>query len=462
MSTDRGPTTPATTEPPVGTPPAEDPLAADRRTLAIGAASMVGLILVGVVSAQLFNRGGCPDLAAPVPASGEVTDDVAGAVVALGADENGLVAGLGDVLGAPPVAAATVGDATGLLVGTDGIVATGATTTALDGDLAPTVELTGTDTVVGSGELFHLVLPNEITGQVDAITPLDGTDLTSDGCLDTTVVGAAFAFLLGAGDDQLALFRADEDGDGAVAELRDGRQGALWERPWELPGGPVGTLAERLSGVLADDVLVTARRLTADDAGPAVEVTDRSDGTVVAAVDLAELAGAAGVDSDVPVRVETVAAGETVALVTVRRDPARAPEEAPPEETVLAAVAYADGAVGRVGVLDGPVVAAAAAGDRFALLTGEADTELTVVDGELGAPIAIPGEAAAVAWHDGRVLAATDRAVTAVDGEASRTHEIPVTSDLQVLDLAIDTDGRVVVLVRSDGRSLVVRTDAAA
>jgi hypothetical protein len=46
----------------------EDPLAADRRTLVIGASAMVGLILIGVVSAQLFARGGCADIVEPRPA----------------------------------------------------------------------------------------------------------------------------------------------------------------------------------------------------------------------------------------------------------------------------------------------------------------------------------------------------------------------------------------------------------
>jgi hypothetical protein len=120
------------------------------------------------------------------------------------------------------------------------------------------------------------------TGQTDALVGLRGTDLEVGACVDTAVVGSPFAFLLGGGEGELLLLRADEDGDNPDLQLRDARAGARWEARLQLPAGPPGTLAERLSAELGPETVVAARRVGPQEETelPALVSVDRGDGAV--------------------------------------------------------------------------------------------------------------------------------------------------------------------------------------
>lgn len=332
----------------------EDPLAADKRTLAIGAASMVGLVAVGVVSAQLFVTGGCGDFGEPGAASASpvVIGDVFDA-----AQRDALAA----TYGTPFDEAYEVpGDADRLAALPDGFAATGATVTAFDGAGAPRAQIEVPGTVVGDGAtLFDVALANELTGQVDAFTPIDAATLEPGACTDTAVVSEQFAFLLDARDGQLLQLRIDEDGDDPAIELRDG-DGQVSELRLELPAGPAGVLGERVSGAIAGDVVVVARRVAADDPGAAIVVADADGGERRIEVDRAALVAtlrAGGVlddlgDDDAPLVVEVVTADADEAVLQVRAATTTGERPADPADPTSGSVALTlDLATGDLAVL---------------------------------------------------------------------------------------------------------------
>lgn len=277
------------TEPADGSGPAvpEDPDQLhddDRRTLIIGVSAMVGLVLVGLISAQFFGRSACTRLDAfPVEAriAGADVDAVLGAV--LGADTAATVrsalAAVEPQVGRP-VGAADVTGANELTVTRGGVAAVGPTTTSLSANASrvrATAEL-GNATVVGSGDpLYQLVLPNQITGQVDAFEPLT-TDLDGLTCVDTSVVGSPLAFLLDAGDGELLLYRAEEDGGDPELALRDPVVGRVWRSFITLPTSPPGTVASRLVGTLGDELAVIAYPAVVNATSPAITAVSRQDG----------------------------------------------------------------------------------------------------------------------------------------------------------------------------------------
>ncbi len=432
----------------------EDPLAADKRTLAIGASAMLVFVLIGVVSAQLFVTGSCVPIGEPTPvaAGTEAATDRVDAE-ALGELERLLEV---DLTQAAPVA----GDVDRLAAGPDGrLLAVGDVVTLLDDGLAPVSELEVPGVVVGDGPtLFDVALTNELTGQVDAFTPIEAATLEAGSCTDTTVVSEQFSFLLDAREGQLLQLRLDEDGDGPAAELRDA-QGHVTEIGLTLPAGPAGVLGERFSGALGDDVVVLTRRVAPDDDQPPVLVTDHA-GEVTLEVDRTAVLDAGELGDDLAVRVTALVVAGDRALLHVRPDPAQG--EPPSDATdTLVWLDLVDGSLDPLGATAGhPTAAAAHEGGVALALVGEAESRGVLVTADEVVEGAVLDEGVAtVRWIGGQAWAITDggSAVPLPSGaETSAPSRDPgPVAGLEIRDLA-EVDGRPVVLVHVDGRSVVL------
>jgi len=307
--------------------PGDEPMSADRRTLTIGAIAMVLLIVVGAVSGALFARSACDDIAPSVVAAPAASAEVVALrdlVPALDAQERDRweeqLALLGDELG--PVSG--VADAAGAgrlrLTGV-GPAAVGATIVQLDPSgsrVAGAVEV-GPGTVVGSGaNLYSLALPNQLTGQVDALQPLDA-DLSGLTCVDTALVGSPLAFHLDAGDGQLLLLRIADDGDDAELELRDPVAGQVWGRELQLPAAPAGLAGARLSAGLGPDLILAGTRTNPNEQAPVLTALARDDGTPRWQVSRDDLvADGVALPDDVPTRAQVLRVGAELALVVLR------------------------------------------------------------------------------------------------------------------------------------------------
>lgn len=472
-------TPPAAPADPVDPVEAEDPLAADKRTMAIGGAAMVALILVGVVSAQLFARGGCVAVADPQPVTDAASDVAPAELIGelLGVDGAAIVTAIERIAGVPVTTATAVGAAEGLLTLDEGLVAAGATVTSFDDSLTPVATFETTDRLVGDGPTVYAVaVANEVTGQADALVPLAGADLAVGTCVDTAVVGSSFAFLLGAGDGQLLLLRADEDGDRPELQLRDDESGAIWDARIVLPAGPPGTLAERTSAGLGPEVVVAARRVGPQEEtdSPAVTVHDRGDGTELAAVTSTALATGSGLDEAQPIRWQVAAVGTTTALLHGRPDPSEADEDAPVvDDGVLVLLDLANGAVTAAFDGVGSLVAAAtdpvATDDRFAVATATAGGTDELARVTASGQLEVQGvsvDDTHLAWFgDGLLAAGGDQLVrTGPSGEPD-VEQVP---GAHLADLVTTADGRVAVLLTAtsddatspdaDGRSVLVVT----
>jgi hypothetical protein len=453
---------------------AEDPLAADRRTLVIGASAMVGLILIGVVSAQLFARGGCTSVVDPAPASvvaGDPAEDVVDERLESvdGLRAVGIVEQAADAVvevGLP------VGEATGVVSLGGGLLTTGATVTSIGPDLEPVATFTTDDLVVGDGAtVFDVAVANEATGQTDAFVPLVGTDLQVGTCVDTAVVGSPFAFLLGGGDGELLLLRADEDGDSPDLQLRDGVS-IRWEARLELPAGPPGTLAERLSAELGPETVVAARRVGPQEEVelPALVSVSRDDGAIQLEIPGDDLAAMGGLDASEPIRWQVAAVGASSALVHGRVDPMEAPDPGTgPADGVLVLLDLATGdAISTVpGV--GTLVDAAAdagdevAGDRYVVATEPAeagDDELTLLDGagevvEVGPLV----DEARVTWVGGEVFVAGRDSLTRLSFDGD-TPSPTILVGGRFADVTVTADGRIAALVtpREGGEAVLLVT----
>lgn len=445
---------------------AEDPLAADRRTLTIGAIATVALILVGVVSAQLFARGGCDTIVTPQPASATADTGPPANVV----DEH-----LGDVdgeraigiveaaTGAPVVAAVPVGEADEVAVLDDGFVTTGAAVTSLDATASPVATYETAGRVVGDGTaVYDVTLANDTTGQVDAFVPLSGTDLDVGACVDTAVVGSPFAFLLDAGDGELLLFRADEEGEGPLLQLRDAETGVRWEARVTLPAGSPGRLAERLSARLGPEDVVAARRVGPQEETdtPALVAVSRADGAVRFELAGDALAEAVELDPAQPIRWEVAAVGRDTALIHARPDPSGAADAEVPPVGSLALLDLADGTVVAAFPGVGPVTAAAAGvtgadgTDRYVVATGVRAEDTAVIalldgDGTLTEIDASVSDAS-FAWVDGTAIVAAERSLSPLDPDGAS----PAGGSLEggrFLDVAVTDDGRTAVLITAGG-----------
>ncbi len=305
----------------------EDPLSADRRTLIVAAVAMVGLVAVGVVSGALFATSACDDIAPGAVTAGSAGPDLTGAgidlVRAAGLAEgeleeavSTLVAPLGTLTG---VAEAT--GATRLASGPTGPVALGSTATSLgaDGSVIEASAGVADGTIVGSGEtLYSLALTNELTGQVDALQPLDA-GLSGLTCVDTALVGSPLAFHLDAGQGELLLLRVEEDGEEPMLELRDPVAGRVWSADLELPTAPAGLAGARLTARMGDHLVVAGTRVHPGDGAPALTAVARADGGARWIVDRGELVAGGGASfDDGAMRTEVAVVGDGMVLVGLR------------------------------------------------------------------------------------------------------------------------------------------------
>lgn len=323
-------------------------MAADRRTLVIAALAMVALVAIGVVSSALFTASACEAInPSPVELSFYGTDvDAALKQAFTDLDEAGrdrmaaTLEALGEQLG-PVSAVQVLPEAAGLAATGIGVVATGSTTAVVDGAGPATAVDVGEATVVGDGAaLYGLALENPLTGQVDALQPVaagtaEGGPLEGLTCQDTATVGTPLAFHLDAGGGELALLRADEDGEDAVLELRDPIEGRVWAAPLELGRAPAGVQGERLTAGLGDDIVVTGYRTDPEAAEvPVLAGFDRADGAARWTLTRDHLD--AVVSDDRPDRIEVVAVDGELAVVAVQAedvDASRDPEVTEPVTT---------------------------------------------------------------------------------------------------------------------------------
>lgn len=319
----------ATPEPSPGTPGHTDPMAADRRVLIIGLVTMVVLLAVGITGAALFTGSACADIELQPVGAGRSDDDRAALLDELGVTgelEQRLDATFEDleVAFGPIRGLAEVGDAT-TLVALDG------STAAVGSDRVTVVDRAGSSVLAGAsfddptrlvgsgGHLFSLALVNPLTGQVDALVPVDPA-LRTGTCIDTAVVGEPFAFHLDAGGGELLLFRVEEDAAFPEIELRGGGDGRRWITSLDVPVAPPGILAERISGGLGEDLVVTARRVIPGETEPAAVAVGRDDGQPRWETDPSALDA---VIREVPVWITVLAVDEDVVILGVSEEEAR-------------------------------------------------------------------------------------------------------------------------------------------
>jgi hypothetical protein len=452
----------------------EDPLSADRRTLVIAAAAMVVLIAVGVVSAAVFTRSACgavtPELVTtndggPAVVDGQIEATLADALPGLDEQQVAeLVDGLA-LLGDDDATlvvrgAANVGAATALTELDGDLVATGPRLTVLhepDGQQAaavgPAAEVDEPAVVVGDGPtLYSLALVNELTGQVDAIVPVTG-GLDAGECFDTAQVGIPLTFHLDADDGELLLFRVDDDGDHPEVEVRDA-DGSVHSQRIVLGAGPPGALAERLDGMLGEELVVTARRTRADEQPPAIQARDRSSGDERWSVVPSEVAQFAP-PGDEALELTLVAVTDDLVLVAVSREDRR-----PVQLLALDAEDGSDrwirdieahGAPQSVGARDDGLVVIAPRGGEEEPATQQL-LHLDLVDGSPTLLAASDGEWARAASSNARLWFGVGGALTAVAGDGEqRTATLPV----EVADLAA-TDDLLTVLLRDGDDGAVV------
>lgn len=400
---------------------AHDPLASDKRVLIIGVVSVVVFAAIGVTGAALFTDSACTGIQ-PEPSvrpssvgspdqvlgelldhdQREVRDELLAGVAELEASL-GPATGAAEVTGADRLLGLADGRAVAVGASTRVIAAAGAAVEATAGFSPPAV-------VVGGGDgLFSLAWINDLTGQVDALTPLD-TDLDAGTCLDTAVVGEPFAFHLDAGGGDLLLFRVEEDSAAPEIERRDA-DGRAWSMPLAVPTAPPGILAERVSARLGPQVVV-ARRVIPGETPPAVTAFDRVSGAVAWEVPADEVLAIGGRAE--PLWVEVLAVGDELAVLGLSRDV--------DDDRALAAVVAIDIAEGAVrwdvaldaparleDVAIGPEVVAVALGDD----TGTEVRSLGIEDGAMILTFdALPGD-------DARFAARTDGSAVLVTGDAT-------------------------------------------
>jgi hypothetical protein len=438
----------------------EDPLAADRRTLAIAAVVMVALVAVGVGSAALFTGSGCraiaPTPADPGDSAGDVEEVLAAAfpnateaqVLAMGE----VVTAMAGVIG-PLMGVTDVRDAPALAVLGDRVAAVGTTTTVLDpsGAARSAASFDPGATLVGDGaSLYSLALVNDLTGQVDALLPVDA-GLEGRTCVDTATVGTPLAFHLDAGDGELLLLRVEEDGDDPRLELRNPVAGRVWSTPVQLARAPAGILAERVVGRLGPDLVVLGGRTTVDDLGPVLTAAERAGGGIAWQLEreaFGELLpdGAAWVD--------VVLVTDRIVVVAISPETSRG-------QGTLVALEPSDGSRRWVSGDDAPLRAVdAVAGDRELLIVvagsdGIELVEIAIDDGRRVPVAGIPGAStgAVVPLGDRSAVLVTDGAV-ALAGD----REVATWSSPFVGRDVVHHPGGVTLLLGGPGRGAVAIT----
>ncbi len=485
-------------------------MAADRRTLLLAGAAMLGLVAVGVISGALFARSACATIAPQAVVAAEViageelvaTGPAAAITTALGTGDGtdeqapgtpadveaaltALVERVGEVTSVVPVQ-----DVDRLAATPDGVAALGEVVTVVEaggGGAAEAVPLQQGVAVGAGAHLYSLALTNPLTGQVDALQPLD-TDLSGMTCVDTALVGSPLAFHLDAGGGELLLLRIDEDGDDAELELRDPVAGRRWAADLELPTAPAGLAGARLTGRLGPELVVAATRTGAGDGVPVVTGVDRVDGAARWSLDRDDLAAAGIALPGAPVRAEVAAVGSQGVLVGLREVDGEGQADEEAEQDALARGDHrlllldaADGAVLAVGEL-GPgerVAAADLAGGAAEVVVSDLDAgtvrvlQLTadgleerladVLEGVAGGLAADP-EGALRAVGRGPAGIASDGpeggSVVAMGGALVLLDGTDVTEvALPAIDAVSHPGGRSVLLAGEDGARAVVTFD---
>lgn len=388
---------------------------------------MFALVLVGVGSAAVFTRSACERLD-PAPAVAgtagrdvdaiftEVVDDVdARATLARS------ISAIADLLG-PVTGVAEVPGAQRLAAGADGVVALGPTTTVLAPDGASVRSAADLDEgrPVGSGAtLYNLAVANELTGQVDALLPLDG-DLEGLTCVDTALINTPLAFHLTAGDGELLLFRVDEDGGAPELELRDPVAGSVWSTPVEVGIAQPGILAQRMTAAMGDDLAVMGRRTAPDDAPPAMTALDRATGSIAWTVDRRDLGPLPA--SEVPTRTDVVAVGGGSVVAVLTADPPDGDGE--PDATDTSDPDH-PAHLASFDAIDGTALW------RLELDSGDEVRDVALADGRTWATIASADDTIRVVEldPDGEVVASSS-----VQGAAGRVAALPAGGAFAVLD----------------------------
>jgi outer membrane protein assembly factor BamB len=345
----------------VPAPRPEDPAAAaaaDKRVLVIAVVVMLLLVSVGVVSGALFNRSACatidpdPVASGAVGGAGDVDQVLAAAFPDTEEDARNAMAGALDTLSerlGPVTGVAEVTGATGLGATDRGVAAVGSVTSLLD---APGSEVlarvdVGDGQVIGSGDtLYSVAAVNELTGQVDAVVPLD-ENLEAQTCVNTSLINSPLAFVLDAREGELLLLRIDEDGGEPELELRDPVEGRVWGPRLDIGIAQPGIQGERLTGRLGPELAVTGRRTVAGETEPVLTAVDRGSGEIVWTVDRDDLGDR--LDAELPdavevweVGVDTIVAGLSTDAEPDDDQQQRSAATVPPR---LVAFRTADGAV---------------------------------------------------------------------------------------------------------------------
>ncbi len=460
----------------VPAPRDEDPTAAataDKRVLVIAVVVMLLLVSFGVVSGALFNPSACatidPDPVAAGVAGG--SDDLDRVLAATFPDTDqetlGAMAGALDSLSerlGPVTGVAEVTGATGLGVTERGIAAIGPVTSSLDpggSEVLARVDV-GDGQVVGSGDtLWSVAAVNELTGQVDAVTPLD-PELEARTCVNTSLINSPLAFALDARDDQLLLLRINEDGGEPELELRDAVQGRVWGPMLDIGIAQPGLQGARLTGRLGPGSVVTGMRTSPGDEMPVVTAVERDTGAtawLLGRDDLDALLGGASLDDEMSQTATVWAVGEDRAIVSLAADPDDPAAAEVTFPTRLLALdldggeliwdaALGDGdAVGHV-ELDGDAtwITTVADGDEVGFERFDANGEVTLGTGTGG----VEGRTAVL--DDGRVVTASDESIGLIEQRES----FAVGSDLQARDVVAHDDAVTLLLDGPDGGTIAV------
>jgi len=467
----------------VPAPRAEDPTAAataDKRVLVIAVVVMFLLVSFGVVSGALFNPSACatidPDPVAAGVAGGSGDLDRVLAASFPDTDQETLgdmteaLGSLSDRLG-PVTGVAEVTGATGLGVTERGIAAIGPVTSSLNpggSEVLARVDV-GDGRVVGSGEtLWSVAAVNELTGQVDAVTPLD-PELEARTCVNTSLINSPLAFALDARDDQLLLLRINEDGGEPELELRDALQGRVWGAMLDIGIAQPGLQGARLTGRLGPGSVVTGMRTSPGDEMPVVTAVERDTG------DTAWLLGRDDLDAlldgpllDGPLlddemsQTATVwAVGEDRAIVSLTADPD--PDDPADAEVALPTrllaldldggeliwdAALGEGDAVRHVELDGDATWVTTTGDGGEVRFGRFDP-----DGEVTLDTGTGGDDGRTAvLDDGRVITASDGSIGLIGQRGFST----VGSDLQARDVVAHDDAVTLLLDGPDGGTITV------
>jgi hypothetical protein len=404
---------------------------------------MFALVAVGVGTAAVFTRSACERLAPDAVPAGVAGSDVDAVLTEMVDDAEAratLTRSFGDIadLLGPVTGVADVTGAQRLAVGADGVAALGSTTTVLGPDGASVRSRADLDDgrPVGSGAtLYSLAVANELTGQVDALLPLDG-DLEGLTCVDTALINTPLAFQLAAGDGELLLFRVDEDGAEPELELRDPVAGSVWSTPVEVGVAQPGILGQRLTAAMSDDLAVMGRRTAPGDDPPAMTAADRDTGSVAWTIDRQDLGALP--DPELPTRTDVVAAGEGLVVVALTAEPADGEVASDAADTTDGSDVGGDEPV-RLGVFD---AADGAARWQLELDAGDVVRDVVVADGRVWAAIASVDDTISVVEFDpdGEVVASAS-----VAGGTGGVAALPDGGAFAVLDrgvvLADATDG---------------------